>query len=169
MPVLGKPPSQPPIIPPLKLTTKPPPAAFFMPVYFQPHPQPHPQKDHSMAEPSSSAAGGFAVYKIALALGLPAGLAAVVVMLYIQPKSKREWAMALICTLVSSVCGGAAVVQHYGLLAWGENYTGLIALGGVIFACGLPGWVIIRAAFAWVEKRKGKDLAELIHDMKEST
>lgn len=122
----------------------------------------------SMAEPTSSGAAGFAAYKIALALGLPAGLAAVVVMLYIQPKSKREWSMALICTLVSSVCGGAAVVQHYGLLAWGDNYMGLIALGGVIFACGLPGWVVIRAAFAWAEKRKGKDLAELIQEVKQS-
>jgi len=120
----------------------------------------------SMAEPTSSGAAGFAAYKIALALGLPAGLAAVVVMLYIQPKCKREWTMALICTLVSSVCGGAAVVQHYGLLAWGDNYMGLIALGGVIFACGLPGWVIIRAAFAWAEKRKGKDIVELIADAK---
>ncbi len=121
-----------------------------------------------MAEPSSSAAGGFAVYKIALALGLPAGLAAVVVMLYIQPKSKREWAMALISTVVSSICGGAGVVQHYGLQAWGDSYMGLTAIAGIIFACGLPGWVVIRAAFAWAEKRKGKDLAELISEVKEN-
>lgn len=117
-----------------------------------------------MAEPSSSAAGGFAAYKLAIALGLPAGLAAIVVMLYVQPTSKREWAMALISTVVSSVCGGAAVVQAYGLQAWGDSYLGLTAVAGIIFACGLPGWVIVRAAFAWVEKRKSKDLAELAAD-----
>ena len=121
-----------------------------------------------MAEPSSSGAAGFAAYKLAVAIGLPAGLAAIVVMLWVQPKSPREWAMALISTVVSSVCGGAAVVQHYGLTSWGDSYNGLVALAGIIFACGLPGWVIVRAAFAWLEKRKDKDIAELITDAKES-
>jgi hypothetical protein len=124
----------------------------------------------TMPEPTtSSAAGGFAAYKLAVALGLPAGLAAIVVMLWIQPKSPREWAMALICTFVSSVCGGAAVVQHYSLQAWADSYNGLMALGGVVFACGLPGWVLVRAGFAWLEKRKGKDLGELVRDAREVT
>lgn len=121
-----------------------------------------------MAEPSSSGAAGFAAYKLAVAIGLPAGLAAIVVMLWVQPKSPREWAMALISTVVSSVCGGAAVVQHYGLTSWGDSYNGLVALAGIIFACGLPGWVIVRAVFAWLEKRKGKDIAELLNDAKGS-
>lgn len=121
-----------------------------------------------MAEPSSSGAAGFAAYKLAVAFGLPAGLAAIVVMLWVQPKSPREWAMAIISTVMSSVCGGAAVVQHYGLNSWGDSYIGLVAMAGIIFACGLPGWVIVRAAFAWLEKRKGKDIAELITDAKES-
>lgn len=120
-----------------------------------------------MAEPASSSVGGFAVYKLAIALGLPAGLAAIVVMLWVQPKSPREWAMALICTFVSSICGGAAFVQHYALQEWVNSTMGLISLGGVIFACGLPGWVIVRAGFAWMEKRKGKDLGELIKDAKQ--
>lgn len=117
-----------------------------------------------MTEPASSGAAGFAAYKLAVALGLPAGLAAIVVMLWIQPKSPREWAMALISTFVSSICGGAFVVQHLALQLWADTTLGLIALGGLIFACGLPGWVIVRAGFAWIEKRKGKDLAELLQD-----
>jgi hypothetical protein len=121
-----------------------------------------------MPEPttSASAAGGFAAYKLAVAFGLPAGLAAIIVMLWIQPKSKREWAMALICTVVSSVCGGAAIIQHYGLNAWADTTIGLMGLSGLIFAAGLPGWVLVRAAFAWAEKRKGKDLAELIEEIR---
>lgn len=123
----------------------------------------------TMPEPTtSSAAGGFAAYKLAVALGLPAGLAAIVVMLWIQPKSPREWAMALICTVVSSICGGAALVQHLGMQDWANTTIGLLGLGGLIFACGLPGWVLVRAGFAWVEKRKGKDLAELVHDVREA-
>jgi uncharacterized membrane protein YadS len=122
-----------------------------------------------MAEPSSSAAvGGYAAYKLAIALGLPAGLAAIVVMLWIQPKSKREWAMALICTLVSSVCGGSAVVQYLHLNEWASTQAGLMGLAGIIFAAGLPGWVLVRAAFAWFEKRKGKDIAELLIEVKEA-
>lgn len=121
-----------------------------------------------MAEPSSSAFGGYAAYKIAVAFGLPAGLATIVVMLWVQPESKREWAMALISTVVSSICGGAAVVQSYGLSAWGDSYFGLVGMAGIIFACGLPGWVIVRASFAWLEKRKNKDLSELVSDARQS-
>lgn len=121
-----------------------------------------------MPEPtSSSAAGGFAAYKLAVAFGIPAGLAAVVVMLYIQPKTKREWAMALICTVMSSMCGGALAIEYLQLqhLASG-GLSGLMAMAGVIFACGLPGWVIVRALFAWMEKRKDLDLPELIKEAK---
>jgi hypothetical protein len=123
-----------------------------------------------MSEPTSSgaAAGGYLLYKLAIAFGLPAGLVAVVVMLWIQPKSKREWAMALICTIVSSVGGGAMAVEYLQLqhLALGGP-VGLMALGGLIFACGLPGWVIVRAGFAWADKRKDHDLGELARDAKE--
>jgi hypothetical protein len=122
-----------------------------------------------MSEPTSStAAGGYLLYKAAIAFGIPAGLAAVVVMLWVQPKSKREWAMALICTVVSSVGGGAMAVEYLQLqhLAVG-GVVGLMALGGLIFACGLPGWVIVRAGFAWADKRKDHDLGELARDVKE--
>lgn len=117
---------------------------------------------NNMPEASSSA--GYAAYKLAIALGLPAGLATIVVMLWTQPQSKREWAMALITTVMSSIGGGAAVVQYMGWQDWGNSYLGQVAEGGIIFACGLPGWVIVRAAFAWAEKRKGKDLGELARD-----
>lgn len=120
-----------------------------------------------MSEPLSTGGGGLALYKLALALGIPAVLVSVVVMSWTQPKSKREWASALICTVVSSVGGGAGLVEYFGLqhLATG-GMIGLVALGGVIFACGLPGWVIVRAGFAWADKRKDKDLGELYQDIK---
>lgn len=119
-----------------------------------------------MAEPSSSGAAGFAAYKLALALGLPAGIAAVVVMLWVQPKSPREWALALICTVAGSLYGGAYAVQHFGLQTWSATFEGEMALGGIRLLCGLPAWVLVRAGFLWWEKRQGKDLAELLTDGK---
>lgn len=125
-----------------------------------------------MAEPTTAAAAGvgagsLAAYKLAVAFGLPAGLAAIVVMLWVQPKSPREWAMALICTVVSSLGGGAWAIEHFQLhhLATG-GMVGLMAMGGLIFACGLPGWVIVRAWFAWAKKREALDLGELARDAK---
>lgn len=121
-----------------------------------------------MAEPTSSTgAAGYALWKIAIALGIPAGLVSIVVMLWIQPKSPREWTMALICTVVSSISGGSYVIQRLELQDWVFTHTGLMALGGVIFACGLPGWVLVRALFAWFDKRKGKDLGEMVAELKE--
>lgn len=123
-----------------------------------------------MSEPTSAAAAGagFATYKLAIAFGLPAGLAAIVVMLAVQPKSPREWAMALISTVVSSIGGGASLIQYLALQHLAEGgVLGLMSLAGIIFACGLPGWVLVRAWFAWADKRKAHDLGELVRDARE--
>lgn len=119
----------------------------------------------TMSEPvSSSGAAGFAAYKLAMAYGVPACLAAVLVMLIAQPKSKREWAAALISTVSGSIYGGAFAIRYFGLHTWSEEVDSAVMLGGVYLVCGLPAWVIVRASFAWAEKRKAKDLQELIKD-----
>lgn len=118
---------------------------------------------------ASIGAGGYAAYKLAVAIGLPAGLVAILVMLWVQPKSSQEWGMALISTVVASVCGGAWAIRHFGLqhLASSGDIVDLMAFGGIFFACGLPGWVIVRAAFAWADKRRGHALDELVRDAKD--
>ncbi|KQT11070.1 hypothetical protein [Ramlibacter sp. Leaf400] len=93
-----------------------------------------------------------------------AGLAAVIVMLMTPPRSPREWAVGLICTVLGSICGGAAVVQRFGLQEWLHSYTGLVAIMGVAFACGLPAWAIVRWGFTWMIQREGKPLDEVIAD-----
>ena len=101
-----------------------------------------------MADPATSGAASAAAFKAvggasAVAAG-GASLAAVVVMLMTPPRSPREWAVGLISTVVSSIGGGAATIEHFGLHQWVNTPIGLCAMGGLIFACGLPGWAIVR-------------------------
>jgi len=124
-----------------------------------------------MAEPTSSAVGGLLGWKfiggLAGALSLGATLAAIVVMLMTPPRHKREWAVGLISTVVSSIGGGAAMVQYFGLEQWVHSGVGLVAMFGLIFACGLPGWALVRAVFTYLGKQEGKGIDEVIKDTKD--
>lgn len=120
-----------------------------------------------MSEPGPlTAAGGIALYKLG-AFGFVAVLAAIVVMAMTLPKTVREFTVAMISTSVSSICGGAFVVRWLGIAHWVNDDAGMIAIGGIIFVCGLPAWVLVRAWFKWAEKRRDKDLAELATDLDE--
>ncbi|MNI53418.1 hypothetical protein D3C73_1082460 [compost metagenome] len=83
------------------------------------------------------------------------------------PKTVREFVVAMISTSVSSICGGAFVVRWFGIGSWANDDVGVIALGGIIFVCGLPAWVLVRAWFKWAEKRRDKDLTEIASDLAE--
>jgi hypothetical protein len=125
-----------------------------------------------MAEPSSSAAGGLAAWKafggFAAFAAAGAGLAALVVMCMMTPRSPKEWAVGLVSTVLGSVCGGAAVVQHYSLQSWFTSYVGLVAILGLAFACGLPAWALVRWAFTWMIRRQDKDLGEVLADARKA-
>ena len=106
-----------------------------------------------MPEPTSSGVAGAAAFKAAG--GAAAGgalLSTIVVMLMTPPRSTREWAVGLISTVVTGIGGGAIAVQYFGLQEWVESVTGLVALGGLIFGCGLLGWAIVRWIFNFIEK-----------------
>lgn len=122
-----------------------------------------------MPEPGAgtSAAGILGWKALGGAAGIAAGgagLAALVVMLMTRPRDQREWAVSLICTVLGSICGGAVVIMHFDLQRWMDSPTGLMAVLGIVFACGLPGWTLVRSAFTWMERRHNKDLGELIQD-----
>ena len=81
-----------------------------------------------MPEPASTGvAGAAAAYKAiggaAAAAAGGATLAAVVVMLMTPPRSFREWAVGLISTVVSSIGGGAIVIEHFQLHADAARFT----------------------------------------------
>lgn len=128
------------------------------------------ERKAAMAEPTSSAAGGFVLWKafggLAALAGIGAFLAAVVSMCMMTPRSPKEWAVGLVSTAVCSVCGGAYAILRLGLHQALPNdpaslYLAMVSAIGIVFACGLPGWAIVRAVFTWLDKNKDKDIGEL--------
>lgn len=128
-------------------------------------------------EPASSAVAGVGVWKAAIWLmGLGAfgfGLAAIVVMCMTPPRSPKELAVALISTLVSSLSLGSGVVIYFQLHALLVTdslmllVAGLLAIGGVLFACGLPGWAVVRWVFNALAKREGHDIVQVLQELRE--
>lgn len=126
-------------------------------------------KANDMSEPISSAAGAAAGWKIlggvAGAGAAGAALAAFVVMCLTPPRSKKEWAVGLICTLVSSFGGGAYLIMRLQLQAWVHEPIGLVAFLGVAFAAGLPGWALVRLLFNYIERRRNADIVEVAKEV----
>jgi len=119
-------------------------------------------------EPTSSGVAGAAAFKAAG--GAAAGgalLSAIVVMLMTPPRSTREWAVGLISTVVTGIGGGAIAVQYFRLQEWVDSVTGLVALGGLIFGCGLPGWAIVRWVFNFIERNRDAGIDEVAKEVKE--
>ncbi|MBG1252211.1 hypothetical protein F4W02_35110 [Burkholderia pseudomallei] len=92
-------------------------------------------------------------------------------MLMTPPRKKREWAVGLISTVVSSIGGGAATIEYLRLYEWVHSMVGLCAMGGLIFTCGLPGWAIVRWVFNFIDKNRDASLddvaKEVAKDVKE--
>lgn len=126
---------------------------------------------HDMSEPASGAAAGLAGWKLIGGLAglgaIGAGLATVVVMCMTPPKSKREWAVALVSTVMGSIGGGAGVIQYWSLQHWAYTPFGLVSMLGLVFACGLPGWAIVRWLFNFTEKRRNADIAEIVSEVRQ--
>lgn len=123
-----------------------------------------------MSEPISGTAAGVAGWKILGGLagtGIGAGLAAYIVMSMTKPKTDQEWRVALFCTLAGSLGGGAALISWLGLQRWADDVFGLVGMFGIAFACGLPAWLIVRALFIYIEKKKDADITDIIKDVKE--
>lgn len=127
---------------------------------------------------AGSAVIGVAITTIGWALGgiaiLALVLASVVVMVLKQPRTSREWAVALISTLVSSFGLGALAALYFGLHRHFsasdpfEVYIGLVAVGGMVFIGGLPGWVMVRIVFNTLERFQDKSLPEVVKAVKEA-
>lgn len=105
-------------------------------------------------------------------LGFFAFLGVLVVMIVTRPRSDEEWTVGLISSLVSSVCGGALVIVMSGMYKWlalantdPEKVMVVMAWGGVIFACALPGWATVRLLFNTMKAHQDQTIEQAAHDM----
>ncbi|ENZ1199059.1 TPA: hypothetical protein ACV20N_000427 [Acinetobacter baumannii] len=121
-----------------------------------------------MAEPISTAGATafFKIYGMAIVVILSTALIALVVMMIRMPKNPQEWAVGLICTVVSSITGGSFFIMKFGLHEWVNNVWGVLALGGFFFACGLPGWFIVRITTNFINQRESKNIVEVVKELK---
>ncbi|AVN22468.1 hypothetical protein BE1S18E01_26710 [Acinetobacter sp. BEC1-S18-ESBL-01] len=107
-------------------------------------------------------------YGAAIAVTLAISLVAAVVLMTRMPRSPQEWAVGLICTVVSSLCGGSFIIVKWGLHEWVTDIWGMIALGGFFFVCGLPGWALVRWIFNFINKQEGKTIIEVLKEVKKA-
>lgn len=126
----------------------------------------------SAASSAAMSAAGSPVFIGGTALAIAAGLAAAVVMLMTKPRDDKEFAVALISTLVSSMGLGAFVILRMGWIVWiqtsdkAQIAVALCAFSGIVFASGLPGWWLVRVAFNTLDKHKNQTLPEAYQDIK---
>jgi hypothetical protein len=124
----------------------------------------------TMSEPASSAAAGAVGWKLIGGLAGIGSLAAALAFFFVwcmnPPKSRKEMALTLASTLISSACGCAGLVKYWGIEQWVHDGFGLLALGGLFFACGLPGWALVKMVFTTLERRKDKDLVEIADEVR---
>lgn len=111
---------------------------------------------------TNTAAASAVVAKSGLLVSTGAGLASsLIVMVFLEPQSKKEKLLCFISTFIFAACLSSAIKVYYGFTI-PETFDGNIANAGLIIACGMPGWVIIRALFLTLEKMKGKDIGQII-------
>ena len=121
-------------------------------------------------EPTTSTGAGILGWKLIGGLAgmgaIGAGLAAIVVMCLMTPRGRKEWAVGLISTVISSISGGAAVVEYFELQHWTSSFFGLVAMFGLVFVCGLPGWAMVRWTFNSIRAREGETVEDVLRDLR---
>jgi hypothetical protein len=111
----------------------------------------------------SETVGGIALVK--LFPGLLGVAGGVVSFLFMPPKSRKEFATRLVSAAIGSHFFGDSalrvIVELFGRYVEKEEMrAGVYLLTGGIF------FFIVGAVFLWISKRQGKDIQELIEDVK---
>ena len=118
-----------------------------------------------------------------LALPIAAGMAATALtFLFMWPRTRREALVRLTCSICTAALLGPLLL--IALHSWWPTlfdsakvlavlYGAPAMLGVLALACpimvlaGLPAWWGLGAVVLWLERRRGKDIGELVHDAAE--
>lgn len=136
----------------------------FKPLNSNIHPPFTTKEDTKMAEPVSST--GVAIAVKIYGITFIALLAWLVVVMSRLPRTRQEWVVSLITTVLGSIAGGAFIIQKYSLHAWTDNHFGALAIGGVFFIAGLPVWAITRWLFNYINDREGVHIFQIIREIR---
>ena len=127
---------------------------------------------------TTTAAGG-ALIKI---FGVPvlAGAAATAfAFLFMWPKTLKEAFMRLMCTIATSGIAGPFLViavhswwpslfdsaKAVAALYGADPALGVLFVSGpLLVVAGLPAWWVIGGVVRWLDRRKDKDIGEMVHD-----
>ncbi len=111
----------------------------------------------------SETVGGIALAKLFPgSLGVAGG---VLSFLFMPPKSRKEFATRLICAGIGSHFYGNSVL-HFLVALFGAYVEKEELRAGVYLMTGGLFFFVVGAIFFWIEKRKDKDIQELIKDAK---
>ena len=118
-----------------------------------------------------------------LALPIAAGVAAAALtFLFMWPRTRREALVRFACSICTAALLGPLmlVAQHswwptlfvsarvLAVLYGAPSILGVVAVAcPVLVLAGLPAWWGLGAVVLWLERRRGKDIGELVHDAAE--
>lgn len=122
-----------------------------------------------MAEPVSSGAGAVAIkmYGIGAIITIVIALGYLVVIMTRMPRSRSEWVVSLVSTVIGSIGAGGFIIQHFAMHDYATTWAGMCAIGGIFFATGLPFWAIIRWTFNYVNAREDSTILDVAKEVKD--
>lgn len=119
---------------------------------------------------------GSALIKWVGAPVLLGALAAALGFLVLPPRTRAELMARLVVTIGCSAIFGPllffwflsefpeVLTETMRLAAFEEMYIWLMLSAPFLVLGGLPGWWVLGAALRWIDKRRGKDLGEIVSD-----
>lgn len=130
----------------------------------------------------TTAAGG-ALIKYFGAQVVAGAVATAFAFLFMWPKTLKEAAVRMACTILASAIAGPLLViaahswwptlfssaSQLAVIYGADPFLGYLFIAApFLVMAGLPAWWIIGAFVLWLDKRRGKDLAEIAHDAAEA-
>lgn len=104
---------------------------------------------------------------MAAIIGLCLIAVATVVLMTRMPRSRAEWTVGLITTVIASLAGGSFLIVKFRLHDWANDWFGMMALGGFYFVAGLPGWAIVRWIFNYINIHEDSSIVDVVREIKE--